>query len=329
MPERFSRAIVMGDACVDVTVPLEGIMSPEHSGAPSDKRVAPTVGGGGTSANTAVALAKLGVPTAFMGTLGEDYGGKFMRAEFAEKGIDDSLTVTDKNSNTVCVFAFIEPGGERHLWAFPREDVSYVNYDLEGVDLDKVRTATWLHASGMTYMFDGSVRRTLPVIFKAAYEAGVPTSFDLNTRVGDAESLDEGIKQAVLDTLPYVRYLLGSGKDEFYSFCPCGDWRDSVRSFAVGGRTVIARMGGEGSYTVSEAGEELQSAYRVPVKNTTGAGDAFNAGFIAGMLRGLSLSDAVGWGNAVAAYKVSGNSSRYTPDEQTLLEFIQKTERAR
>lgn len=319
----------MGDACVDVTVPLEGIMSEEHSGSPSDAGFMPTIGGGGTSANTAVALSKLGVGTAFMGTLGEDYGGKFMRREFAEKGIDTSLTVTDKNSNTVCVFAFIEPSGERRLWAFPREDVSYVNYDLDGIDLNKVRTASWLHASGMTYMFDGSVRKSLPVIFREAYESGVPTSFDLNTRVKDAQDLDEGLKTAVLDTIPYVKYLLGSGKDEFFSFCPRDDWRDSVRSFATGGRTVIARMGGEGSFTVSEEGEELQSAFKVNVKNTTGAGDAFNAGFIAGMLEGLPLSDAVMWGNAVAAYKVSGNSSRYTPDKSALLEFIKNTERAR
>ncbi len=327
MPEGFGRAIVIGDACVDVTVPIESIISPDNSGSPEDGRVSPSITGGGTSANTAVALSKLSVKTAFMGTLGEDYGGRYMLDEFRGLGINTELTLTDHQSNTVYVFAFIDPRGERHLWAFPRSDVSYVNLDIGRIDLEKVKTASWVHSSGMTYMFDGTIRKSLPEIFKSAYEAGVPTSFDLNTRVKDSANLDPGIKDAVLRTLPYVKYLLGSGKDEFYSFCPDDDWKNSVKSFATDGRAVIARMGAEGSYSVLNGEQEFQKPFDVPVKNTTGAGDAFNAGFIAGMINGLTLSGAVEWGNAVASYKVAGNSSRHTPDLRQLEAFIANTQR--
>lgn len=326
MPEnRFDRVIVIGDACVDVTVSLQSVMSSGDDEYGSE-RLKPTLTGGGTSANTAVALSKLGVPTAFMGTIGDDYGGRFMLKEFAQNGINTDFTIVDK-SNTIFVFAFIDPTGERTLWGFPREDCSYASLDLGKIDLDKVRTASWVHSSGMAYMTEGSVRENLPKIFKAAYEAGVPTSFDLNTRVGDPEKLDPLIRKAVEETLPYVRYLLGSAKDEFYSFCPREDWRDSVRAFAREGCAVISRMGGEGAFFVADGLEELQKPYQVEVKNTTGAGDAFNAGFIAGMLQGLSLSEAVLQGSAVAGYKVTGNSSRYTPDSRQLKEFMAKTPR--
>ena len=124
-------------------------------------------------------------------------------------------------------------------------------------------------------------------------------------------------------------YLLGSGRDEFYSFCPCADWKESVRSFAQDGRTVIARMGSEGSYTVWEGKEDYQAPFDVSVRNTTGAGDAFNAGFIAGMIRGKGLQEAVTMGNAVASYKVAGGSSRDTPNVGQLEKFLKNARRIR
>lgn len=326
MPDMEKKpVIVVGDACVDVTVSLANLTA-GASDVYNSERLMPTLSGGGTSANTAVALSKLGVPTAFMGAIGEDYGGRFLLKEFAEQGIDTSFTLVD-NSNTIFVFAFIDPTGERTLWAFPREDCSYADLDLNRIDLDRVRQAAWVHASGMTYMAEGSTRENLPKVFKAAYEAGVPTSFDLNTRVATPEELEPGIRRAVEETLPYVTYLLGSGKDEMYSFRPCPDWHDSVRAFAAPGRTVIARMGGEGAFCVDGGRELLLKPYDVKVRNTTGAGDAFNAGFIAGRMRGLPVEEAIAWGNAVAGYKVTGNSARYTPDVETLKAFMANTPR--
>ncbi len=323
MHKRYGKAIIVGDACVDVTVPLKAILA-TTDGAPKDEELKPKIGGGGTSANTAVSLAKLGVETAFMGTLGADFGGRYIRQEFNDAGIATELTLTDNDSNTVYVFAFIDNRGERKLWAFPREGASYINYDFSAIDPELIKTALWVHASGMTVMFEGNIRKILPQIFKIAHEAGVPTSFDLNTRVSDPKKLDKGIKESILATMPYVRYLLGSAKDEFFSFWPCDDWKESVRHFAENERVVIARMGGEGSLTIRNGIETTQAALKVPVINTTGAGDSFNAGFIAGMLKGLEVEDAVDMAHCVAAYKISHGGARETPNE-TQLETFRKT----
>lgn len=322
MPDLSDRAIVLGDACVDVMVPMMQIADRNNVLSPSDKTLEPVLSAGGTGANTAAALSKLGIKTAYMGTLGADYGGRFLLEDLKQRNIHSELTLIDENSNTVYVFAFIDEQGERHPWAFPRTGVSYADYDLEKIDLSIIRKAKWLHSSGMTILFDGTLRKHLPHIFKVAYEAGVPTSFDLNTRVNHLDKLEPGIVDAIRQTIPYVKYLLGSGQDEFFSFNPQDDWRDSVRSFKENGRVVIARMGKDGAFLVDADREEQQKAFDVPVVNTIGAGDAFNAGFIAAILKGHSHSEAMTWGNAVASYKVSGNSARHTPDEATLLSFL-------
>ncbi len=318
MPERYARAVVAGDACVDINVPISAIMRDESDNA----KMQPTMNGGGTAANTAAALARLGIPTAFLGTVGSDYGGKYVLRDLERSGIDTSLTIVDGTRSTACVFSFLDPTGERHLWGFPREDQAYIELDLDRVDAEKIRTASWLHASGMTYLFDGSMRESLPRVFRAAWEAGVPTSFDLNTRASSIEELEPGFTKAVRDTLPYVKYLTGSGKDEFVCFFPAEDWKDSVRAAARGGRCAIARNGAEGYFAVSGEGEFSSRSYDVEVVNTTGAGDVFSAGFIAGMLDGLGFRDACELANAAAAFKVTGNSSRTSPDREQLAAFL-------
>ena len=314
------RVVVVGDACLDIIIPLKQFA--DNFEGRETSNIIPEISGGGTCANTAVALKKLGIDTAYVGTLGTDYGGKFLYNELNSFGIDTEFTVVDPDLNTANVFAFIDAKGERHMWAFPKENLSFSYLDLSKIDLDKVKRSKWLHSSGMNYLFDGPILEVLPELFKIAFEAGVITSFDLNTRVAKPENLSYNISKAVRDTLPYVRYLLGSAKDEFYSFCPKEDWHDSVDSFVTKDRTVVARIGSEGAYAVSVNEKVMQKPFDVPVVTTVGAGDAFNAGFIASMISGKTLSDGVTWGNAVASYKVMGVSSRHTPTKSQLDNFL-------
>ncbi len=313
MPDRFEKAIVVGDACVDVHIFLSDL----NEGDP-DKPLPYHMNTGGTSAGTAVALAKLGTPTAFLGTIGNDFGGRYILGEMKELNIDTELMIVSEELNTVNVFAFINGEGERYLWGFPRIDQAYCQLDISLVDKDKIRNASWLHSSGMTMLAKGSMRQALPELFRIAYEAGVPTSFDLNTRVSDLSLLDGEAVQAIEKTLPYVRYLTGSAMDEFVSFRPCGDWKDSVRQFADENRSVIARDGKNGFLVIEKGMEYGSPSYDVEVKDTTGAGDSFNAGLIASLMEGKSLTEAAEYANAVSAWKISGHGI----DRDKILEFM-------
>ena len=186
MPERYNKAIVIGDVCVDVHLAIRDLLMDDVI-----KEVPYFITPGGTSGGSAVMLSKLGVDTSFLGTIGVDYGGRYLKECFEKLKIDTSLMIEKKDLNTINVFAFIDEQGERHLWGFPRVSQAYVDLDFNAVDINKIKTASWLHSSGMTLLKQGSIRESLPLLYKTAYEAGVPTSFDFNTRVKDLSFLDE------------------------------------------------------------------------------------------------------------------------------------------
>ena len=302
MPDKNKTAIVAGDACVDVHIKIEDLLN-DYLG----KAVPYHLSLGGTIGGTAAALAKLGVNTAFLGSIGNDYGGRYLKDEMDRLGIDTSLLIVKEELNTINVYAFIDDEGERHLWGFPRTDQAYCDLDINRIDLETIRNASWLHSSGMTLLSGGSIVESMPELFRIAYEAGVETSFDLNTRVDDINKLDPKAVEAIRKIMPYVRYLTGSAKDEFMSFYPADDWRESVRHFADKNRTVIARNGKDGYMVISDGIERECPSFDVEVTDTTGAGDSFNAGFIAGRLEGMDIFEACRYASATAAYKISGN----------------------
>ena len=317
MPDRWNKAVVVGDACVDVHLRLEDLLNDA-----SGKAVPYHLSLGGTIGGTAAALAKLGVDTAFLGTVGRDYGGAYISDEMKTLGIDTSLLIIKEELNTINVFAFIDEEGERHLWGFPRKDQAYCDLDLDRVDLDKIKEASWLHSSGMTLLSGGSIVESLPVLYQIAYEAGVETSFDLNTRVSDISRLDPKAVDAIKKIFPYVRYLTGSGKDEFLSLYPSDDCKDSVRHFATKDRKVIARNGKEGYLVITDEEEREYPSYDVEAVDTTGAGDSFNAGFITARLEGKDVYESCVYANAVAGYKISGHE---TYDKEKIAEFMKNT----
>ncbi len=313
MPE----IIVVGDANVDIIVQYPRFLDPEktHVVWPN-----PEMQGGGTSSNTAAALAKLGLGCAFVGTVGDDNYGRFVRDDLAELGVDVSGLVVDPSLNTVGVFAFIDETGERYLWGWPREKQSFKVIDENRVDFERVCRADWVHSSGMSLVYDTSARSTITRIFHEAHAAGVPTSFDLNLRVDDGV-LDPDFAQALDAIMGDVDYLLGSGPDEF-AYLGGGTWEENAAALARDGRMVIARDGARGSMALFDGKAVRADAYRVEVEDTVGAGDVYNAGFISGILAGRDISEALRLGNAVSGYTVARKGSRSTPTAQELEEFM-------
>ena len=313
MPE----VIVVGDANVDIIVQYPRFLDPEktHVVWPN-----PEMQGGGTSSNTAAALAKLGLGCAFVGTVGDDNYGRFVRDDLAELGVDVSGLVVDPSLNTVGVFAFIDETGERYLWGWPREKQSFKVIDENRVDFERICRADWVHSSGMSLVYDTSARSTTTRIFHEAHAAGVPTSFDLNLRVDDGV-LDPDFAQALDAIMGDVDYLLGSGPDEF-AYLGGGTWEENAAALARDGRTVIARDGARGSMALFDGKVVRADAYRVEVEDTVGAGDVYNAGFISGILAGRDISEALRLGNAVSGYTVARKGSRSTPTAQELEEFM-------
>lgn len=311
------RVVVVGDANVDIIVPYPRFLNEERTLV---RYPSVQLTGGGTSANTAVALARLGLDVSFVGTVGDDQYGRFVIDDFKRCGVDVTGLVADSKLNTVGVFAFVDERGERYLWGWPRERQSFKELDAALVPMHLVRSADWVHSSGMCLTYDTSARETIIEIFAAAHEAGVPTSFDLNLRVDDGV-LDPDFAAALARIIPNVDYLLGSGPDEFAHLGEA-DALGNARRYAGGGRTVVVRDGGRGSVGLRGATRVEAPAFHVDVEDTIGAGDVYNAGFIAACLGGAPLEGALVEGNAAAAYKVARTGARSSPDATGLRAFL-------
>ena len=312
----YNKAIIVGDACLDINIHLKDFLNNDAT-----KQMPYNDHCGGTSANTALALSKLGINTSFLGSIGDDFAGRLILDELKRNNIDTDLVQVRKDLNTVNVICLIEDNGERHLWGYPRINVANGQLNIEQIDIDKIKMASWFHCSGMTMLNNGNIKYVLPDLYKIAHESGVPTSFDFNTRVASKALLDEKAYEAIEKLLPYVDFLTGSALDEFICFHETDDYKDSARYFAKNHKCVIARLGKQGAFVISGGKEEIIKSYDVDVINTTGAGDSFNAGFIAGKLLGFDDFKATEYANAVAAYKISHDSS-YNLNKDLIKDFI-------
>lgn len=314
------KVLVVGDATVDIIVPYPKFLNEERTLVDYPT---PCIQGGGTAANTAVALSRLDIPTGFIGTIGDDQYGRYVVKDFKDEKVDTEQLIIEPDLNTVGVFAFIDEHGERYLWGWPRVDQAFKVIDMNKVNTSKIKNASWVHSSGMAIVHDTSARETIIRIFKKAYELGIPTSFDLNLRV-DQGNLDPVYKEAVLEVIKYSNYVLGSVDDEFKYLGESENPLDNARAFVKEDRTIIARMGKEGSLGISANEEVMAKAFSVEVVDTVGAGDVYNAGFIAAVLKGYSLKDGLIIGNAVSGYTVNQKGARNCPHKDQLNEFLNK-----
>ena len=303
------RVLVLGDANVDLTlhVPVR---------QPDGRRVVrePVVSPGGTAANTARALGVLGVPVSFAGAVGDDAFGRQVARDLAACGVDTSALAVTQADATCQVIAMVEPDGERSLVVWPPDGGALRWLRLEDVPADAVERAAWLHTTGMC-LRDGPVRDTVLAVMAQARAARVPVSIDLNLRV-ELWGLDAERRAAVERAIALADVVLGSGPEELAPLAAAMGQRSAgtavpeveaaAHVLSGGARTVVARMGGEGALACTPDGGIVRSpAFAVEVANVVGAGDAFNAGFIAARVEGLDLPDALRWGNAVAARRVA------------------------
>ena len=248
---------------------------------------------GGNAANTGLALAKLGVETALLGKVGRDGFGDFVVQSFAAAGIDTGGVVRDSAAATSATIVVGHGDGERSFLHYPGTNATLTLADL---DFERVFRSKIVHVAGAFLMpaFDG-----LPTaeLLQRAQAAGVLTSLDTSW---DARGL---WMQTLRPCLPYLDYFLPSYEEARMLADGLENPADIARVFLdAGAKCVGIKLGERGCYVHSQSGEGvLLPAYSVPVVDTLGAGDAFLAGFLTGVLRGWNLEECARFGTAVGA----------------------------
>jgi len=252
---------------------------------------------GGCALNAATALARLGLPVEVIGKVGADPFGDFLLRAMVERGIGTQGVKRDPEIGTSATMVMVAPDGERRF-------VHYIGANarlrLDDVDRALLAGASILHVAGALVLpgLDGQPMATL---LHTAQAMGVITFLDT---VWD----DTGRWMDLLrPSLPHVDYFVPN-LAEAQALTGREDPEDVARALLdCGVGTVGLKMGSDGCLVLSNRGPRWRlPAFEVPVVDATGAGDAFAAGFIAGVWLGWPLEQTARLANAVGALCVTG-----------------------
>jgi len=306
------RILVLGDVNVDLVIPLEerslDISNSEKPGI--------TLFGGGTAANTAVALARLGEQVSFVGTIGDDGYGRWAVDELALEGVDTQETKIVPNVFTSLVVALIQPDGDRSIYVWPDKEGAHTKLEPRDISNETIKPFTWLHVTGLC-LREEPVRIAQLKAMRMACKAGMMVSLDLNLRL-ESWGMDRSLKAVFDEAISYSGVIFGNGEEEINQFTGASSIQIGSEAISQGRRVVIARLGSDGALAVGPGEFFRVPAYPVNVVDTLGAGDAFNGGFIAARLAKKDLHEAVRWGNAAAALKIEKSGARGLPTREDL-----------
>ncbi|HIC90308.1 MAG TPA: sugar kinase [Anaerolineae bacterium] len=250
---------------------------------------------GGCAVNSGITLARLGFSVGVIGKVGSDGFGDFIVAELEREGVDTIGVRRDQVVHTSATMVMVDPDGERRFIHYLGANATLREGD---VDFDLIARAKILHVAG-SLVLPGIDGEPTARILRRAKELGVTTALDT---VWDATGRWMAL---VGPSLPHVDYFLPSlaeaqqltGKQE-----PV-DVAEALLAHGV--RVVGLKMGEAGCYVRTADTELRLPAYRVQAVDATGAGDAWAAGFLAGVLQGWDLARTARFANAVGALCVT------------------------
>ncbi len=288
--------IVVGDLVTDVLVAHGG---PIELG--SDTAAAITVGGGGQAANTAAWLAHTSRPVTLIAAVGDDAAGRERVAELTAAGVRCAVRA---HSGAVTGSVVVLAGPEERTMITDRGaalllDPADVRAELEATD------ATHLHLSGYPLLHDGSRTAGLEALAAAA-ERGLTTSVD----AASAAPLRSVGARAFLTWVADCDLLLCNADEADVLAGPAAA-AEQARRLTSHVRNVVVKQGAAGATWASRGGTVVTvTPSRVPMKDPTGAGDAFAAGLLAAWCSGQEPGAALKSGAALGAEAVASIGAR-------------------
>ncbi len=303
MPAEFDL-LVLGDLNPDLVV--RGDVEPSFGQAEKLVDEARLVLGG-SGGIMACGAARLGLQVAVVGVVGDDAFGRFVRDELGSRGVDVRGVSVDPHRPTG-VSVVLSRGDDRAILTAPGT-IDGLRADL--VDPDLVRAARHVHVS--SYFLQRDLRPDLPELFDEAHQAGATTSVDPNW--DPAGEWDGGLLSLLQHTDCFF-----PNSSEARAITGIDDVDVAAEALAEHGAVVAVKFGQGGGLAV-EGGEVVRSeSVPMEVVDTTGAGDSFDAGFLAGRLAGWSLDRCLAL--AVASGSLSTRASGGTGAQPTMDEAL-------
>jgi ribokinase len=242
---------------------------------------------GGSAANTVVGLARLGLKVGFVGRVADDQEGRLLLDDFRKENVDTHGIVVAKNGLSGVVMGFIDKEGQRALYVVPG-----VNDAIgpKGVSLDYLRRTRLLHLS--SFVGEQSFESQKRVVDRIS--SSVKVSFDpgmLYAKRG-LSALRPLIRRAfaMMPNEAELMLLTGKGYEE-----------GAKKLISEGVEVVAVKLGKKGCFVTNGEEKHLLKPCKAEAVDTTGAGDAWNAGFLYGLLRNKDLQECGRLGNFVAS----------------------------
>lgn len=263
---------------------------------------------GGAPANVLAAISSLGGNAAFLGKIGKDMHGDFLRETLMEHSINTDGLISDENYFTTLAFVSLKDG--ERSFSFARKPGADTQLAPDEVNTDIIRNSDVLHIGSLSLTDEPAKSATLYAIDTARKE-NITVSYDPNYRAmlwGDEERAKKGM-QEILDKVDIIKI----SDEETNLLTPYSSPEDAAKHLLTKGiSTVIVTLGKEGALIVTKDG--MIKSLPAPcekVVDTTGAGDSFMGGFLFKMTKdGLTPKDITlekakeyaDFANKVAAY---------------------------
>lgn len=245
--------------------------------------------GGGPAATAAVAFARLGLPAAFVGAVGEDEEGRAVRDGLAAEGVDVSgLAMLPGQRTGASVIVVDRQAATRSICTRPVPEL-HVGPGTPGAAL--IGHADWVHVDHLGWAAVQALRAPGGAA-KLSVDAGNPIPGFTPARTDLYVPTLQALRRAHPSAGPEAEDLLEA-------------------ALAAGAQTVVATLGADGSIGADRAGQRaLAATPPVPVLSTLGAGDVFHGALLAAVVRGMTLAAALPYANAVAALSCRGLDGR-------------------
>ena len=264
---------------------------------------------GGAAANVAVALARLGFKVGFIGVLGKDVIGKFLYDDLTRENVDVSSIVWKDEFSGIMSIA-VTRDGERTIMGFRGANKLLSPKDVKK---DYVISSKIVFISGYALLEEPQRSAAFKVI-SLARKSNVKIFIDVCEPLANYGALE-------LSKIIGKIYCMFLNLREFKILFR--DNKSSIETFLEKcSEIIVIKMGKKGAEALTSKFKVKVPAFNVKVIDTTGAGDAFDAGFIAGLLKGMSLKDSLVLANALAAWKCQGCGARHLPRLYELREFL-------
>lgn len=303
------KVALIGDLCLDVFMKIHDYPAPGGDGL-AEQLVEQS---GGSAANTAIALAHLGVIPCLLTHTGRDHWATQVLATLSTEGVDTNRILQEKGDTTGITFLAVTPEGERTMFTYRGANA---HLDPREISPEILADCAMLHLSGYACL-------------KAPQSLAVMKAVEIAQHHGIGISLDIGVEPAHVmgETLPKLLpklALLILGVPEACAIAATQNISDAVQFLIDQGvQTVGLKLGREGCQLTTRSFQVELPGYRVDVVDTTGAGDAFSAGMVCGLVHGWDLEATGTLANAMGALATTRwGAGAALPKKDEIIQFL-------